>query len=167
MADFVNTSTTKSAVRKLRDEFPSISAFDAIVQSVLTNNPWGCVPYQYQGVAYPAVGISKEQYTGKVQYQNAEGKVIGTISAQAPTQAALGTLMSSILGNTSYETEMGGDAVRNPLTDKFSCTLRCNAPSGDLYYVTFSRDRVRVSSYAQDAVLDDIEIWADGITALN
>ncbi len=44
--------------------------------------------------------------------------------------------------------------------------LRCHDPSGELYYVTFTRDQVRVSSYSADAILAVIEAWADTVPAL-
>ena len=167
MADFITTSTTKSATRELRNQIATLTEFDSIISGVIASNPWNCTPYQYRGESQPAVSISKEQYTAKIQYQNSTGKVIGTITVQAPTQAGLVSAVGIVQGDADLETAIGGVVAQDPTTDKYSCTLRCNAASGDLYYVTFSRDKIRVTSYEQDSVLDDIETWADSISALD
>ena len=167
MADFITTSTTKSALRELRNPIATLVGFDAIISAVLATNPWNCSPYQYKGEAQPAVSISKQQYTAKIQYQNNTGKVIGTVTVQSPTQTGLTSAVAIVQGDQDLETAIGGTAAQDPTTDKYSCTLRCNAASGDLYYVTFSRDKIRVTSYEQDSILDDLETWADGIPALD
>jgi hypothetical protein len=43
MVDFVQNSTIKSAVRNLANPITYVAAFDAIIQSVILNNPFGCV----------------------------------------------------------------------------------------------------------------------------
>jgi hypothetical protein len=139
MADFINTIISKSAVRELRYPIASLAAFDSIISAVVTTNPWNCVPYQLRGEAQPGVGISKEYYIGKVLYQDGMGKVIGTITVKAPTQAGFTASLNAVEGNAELEGMIGGSAVRDTTTDKFSCTLRCNAASGDLYYVTFEQ----------------------------
>jgi len=35
-----------------------------------------------------------------------------------------------------------------------------------MFYVSFTRKAVRVTSYEDDAILSTIETWADGVTAL-
>jgi transcription termination factor NusB len=42
MADFETKSTTKSAVRKLAEPLADVTAFDNLVQGVITNNPFQC-----------------------------------------------------------------------------------------------------------------------------
>ena len=167
MADFINTITSKSAVRELRYPIASLAVFDGIISAILTTNPWNCIPYQFQGESQPGVVISKQHYIGKVQYQDGMGKVIGSITVNGPTQTGFTSTLNAIEGNVGFEGMIGGSAVRDETTDKYSCTLRCNAASGDLYYVTFARDRVRVTSYEDDSVLADLEVWADGISALS
>lgn len=166
MANFITTSTTKSAIRELRNPIATLTGFDAIISAVLATNPWNCSPYQYKGEVQPAVSISKQQYTAKVQYQDNAGKVIGTITVQSPTKTGLTSAVTIVQADETLEAAIGGTAAQDPTTDKYSCTLRCNAASGDLYYVTFSRDKVRVTSYEQDSILDDLETWADSIPAL-
>jgi len=38
--------------------------------------------------------------------------------------------------------------------------------SSEIYYVTFSRDSVRISSYQDDSIRSTIETWADSVPAL-
>ena len=45
MADFAPRSAVKSAVRKFAAPLGDVDAFNALVQSVITNNPFGCVSY--------------------------------------------------------------------------------------------------------------------------
>ena len=40
MADFTTSNTTKSAVRKLAAPLADVTAFDNLVQGVITNNPF-------------------------------------------------------------------------------------------------------------------------------
>jgi len=62
---------------------------------------------------------------------------------------------------------IGGDAVRNPDADTFSCQLKCHDANGETYYVALARESVRITSYEDDAVLATVETWADGVAALN
>ena len=39
MADFINTTTSKSAVRELRYPIATLAAFDAIISGVVATNP--------------------------------------------------------------------------------------------------------------------------------
>ena len=45
IADFEQNTDVKSAVRKLANPIADITAFNTIVQSVITSNPFGCVSY--------------------------------------------------------------------------------------------------------------------------
>ena len=49
MADFVQNSQTKSAIRELTTPITDVTAFNTIVQSVITDNPFGCVAYMTAG----------------------------------------------------------------------------------------------------------------------
>ena len=68
--------------------------------------------------------------------------------------------------STALAAAMGGDAVRDSDSENYSCTLKCHDASGEVYYVTFSRDQVRVSSYSDDAIMAAVETWADTVPAL-
>jgi hypothetical protein len=166
MADFVETNNTKAAVRELAVPIPDIASFDALIQSILTDNPFGCMDYVQGGVTYDGVTRNRESYTARVNYEDTDGKRVGTISARSPTVAAFGTVASQIMGDAALATAMGGDAVRDAAHDIFSCQLKCYDPSGEIYYVTFSRDAVRITSYQADAIRTTVEAWADEVPAL-
>ena len=166
MADFVQVSTSKTATRTLTTPIANIAAFDAIVQSVLDDNPFLCVDYIQGGVTYPGVSRSRESYTVRVNYENTEGDRVGTVTARAPTVAAFGASGTEIMGNTDLATAMGGTAVRDSEAESFSCQLRCHDANGELYNVIFTRDSVRLSSYEDDAIRTRIETWADTVPEL-
>ena len=50
MADFIQTSNTKAAVRVLSTPIADISTFDGIIQTVINDNPFGCSAYEDGGV---------------------------------------------------------------------------------------------------------------------
>ena len=56
----------------------------------------------------------------------------------------------------------GGRPRRAP-GETYYAQLKCHDPSGDDYYVTFTRKTVRLSSYQDDAIRTAVEAWADGI----
>ncbi|NLA38221.1 MAG: hypothetical protein GX882_02315, partial [Methanomicrobiales archaeon] len=118
------------------------------------------------GEEMPAVARHREHYTAKVNFL-AAGKKVGTVSLQSPTIAAFEANAAATLANTAIATAMGGTAHRDPAKETYYCQLKCHDPSGDDYYITFTRKTVRISSYQDDGILDAIEDWADLITALD
>ena len=166
MADFVQTSNTKTAVRELAAPIADATAFSTIVQGVITNNPFGCTAYTYGDVPQDPVMKTREAYTAYVLYEDAEAKTIGTVTARAKTVAGFTAAITEILANAALAAAMGGDAVCDSDSENYSCTLKCHDASGEVYYVTFSRDQVRVSSYSDDAIMAAVETWADTVPAL-
>jgi len=166
MADFVAKSTVKSAERVLATPFASKAALNTIIGTILTDNPWGCTPYLSGGENLPAVQKSAETYTGTIVYENTAGKQIGKISIRAPSSAGFDTAVATILANEALQTAIGGSASHDSSEDGFSVTLKCHAASGELYNVTFKRDKVTVSSFEADSILSTIGTWADTIPAL-
>jgi len=167
MADFTQNTNVKSAVRKLANPIADIDAFNAIVQSVILNNPFGCVSYMNSGVNHPPVEKSRESYTAKFVYQdNATAKRIGSSSENYSTIAGYNAGIPAVLANSANSAAHGGTPVRNVEADSFSATLKCHDPNGELYMVNFSRQQVTVSSYEDDAIRIVIETWADGVPAL-
>ena len=166
MADFAQRTNIKSAVRKLANPLPDVASLDAIVQSVILNNPFGCVSYMNSGVNHPPVEKSKEAYTAKFVYQNAEAKRIGSGSESYNTIAGFNAGIAAMLSNAANNTAHGGSAVHDAEGDTFSATLKCHDPNGELYFVNFSRQQVAISSYEDDSIRTRIETWADGVPAL-
>ncbi len=53
MGDFIQNSQTKNAVRILVNPIADIAAFNQIVQTVIADNPFGCVAYMTAGTSFP------------------------------------------------------------------------------------------------------------------
>jgi len=109
---------------------------------------------------------TSEYYTGKVVYENVEGKNVGQISIKAGTAAGFDTLVSTILANTALESSMGGTGSHDSSGDNFSVTLKCHTETGELYNVRFGREEIALSSFEADSIMTTIETWADEIPAL-
>jgi len=101
-----------------------------------------------------------------VNFLDGEGKRLGTVSLQSPSIAAYEANASEVLANTALAAAMGGVAERNNARETYYAQLKCHDPSGDDYYVTFTRKTVRLSSYQDDAIRTAVETWADGVPAL-
>ena len=167
LADFVQKTANKTAVRDLAVPIADISAFDTLVESVIDDNPFGCVGYTgSDGVAVPAVVRNREHYTAKVDFIDGEGKRVGNVSLQSPSITAFNANAAEALANATLAAAMGGDAERNFAGETYYCQLKCHDPSGDDYYVTFTRKTVRISSYQDDAIRTAVETWADAVPAL-
>jgi len=156
----------KSAVRNLANPITDVAAFDAIIQSVILNNPFGCVSYMSSGVNRPPVEKSRESYTAKFVYEDSNAKRIGIGSETYATIAGYNAGIPAVLANSANITAHGGTPVHNVEGDTFSTSLRCHDPNGELYYVSFSRNRVTISSFSDDSIRTVIETWADGVPAL-
>jgi hypothetical protein len=168
MGDFTQKSVVKSAARDLATPITDYTAFNALIQDILDNNPWGCTAYESAGVTKPAVEKSKEAYAATIVYENTEAKNVGSIPVRGPSMAAVNTAVTQITGNTAITTAMGSgvSASRDSSEDSFSCTLKCHASNGELYSVTFKRDSVTVSSYEADSIRTGLETWADTVASL-
>ena len=168
MADFVQKTVNKTAVRDLSVPIASVEQFDSIVEMVFDDNPFGCVEYTTRdGQTIAGVVRNREHYTAKVNFLNDAGKRVGTVSIQSPTIAAFEANAAEVLGNAAIKTAMGAtDVVRDSSRETYYCQLKCHDPSGEDYFVTFTRKTVRISSYQDDAIRDRVESWADAVAAL-
>ncbi len=168
MADFVQTTINKTALRDLTVPIADLTSFNTLVESVITDNPFGCVGYTTKaGETVPPIIKNREHYTAKVNFLNGEGKKVGTVSLQSPTIAAFEANAAEVLANAALVTAMGAsDALRNGPGETYYAQLKCHDPSGDDYYVTFTRKTVRISSYQDDAIRTAVETWADAVGAL-
>ena len=166
MADFTPKSAVKSAVRKLAEPFEDVDTFNNLVQSIITNNPFGCVSYMSSGANHPPVEKSRENYKAKFVYQDNDAKVIGNSSESYNTIDGYKAGIAAVLANSANVTAHGGIPAHDSDTDTFSATLRCHAANGELFLLTFARQQVSLSSYEDDAIQTVIETWADGVPAL-
>lgn len=166
MADFVQKSTTKTAARVLAAPIANVTTFASIVQTVIDTNPFGCTEYVTGGVTFDPVTRNREAYTARILYQDDDGKTVGQITARSGSVAGFNASIAEIMGDGELAAAMGGDPARDTEHERYLCSIRCHDPSGEIYYVTFSRDQVRISSYADDAIVGLVEAWADTVPAL-
>jgi hypothetical protein len=166
MADFVEKTVTKTAVRALANPIADVSTFDTIVQSVITGNPFGCVAYTEGGVSHQPVEKTKEAYVAKVVYQDALAKTVGNESGRYNTIAGFNAGAAATLAYAALTAAHGGTPVRDPANETFSATLKCRDPNGETYMVTFARDSVSLTSYSDDSIRTKVETWADSVAAL-
>jgi hypothetical protein len=166
MADFTSSTTTKSAIRNVTVPLADVTAFDNIVQGVITNNPFQCVSYNAQGVNHPPVERNRQSYTARVIYQDTGAKNVGLITIRADSIAAFTAAANRIVADTEIATALGGTPVRDVENEKFSTTVRCHDANGEIFFVDFTRDRVRLSSYSDEAIRSRVETWADTVAAL-
>jgi hypothetical protein len=166
MANFVQNSETKNAVRELTSPIPDVATFNTIVQSVITGNPFGCVSYMTAGVTHDPVEKIRENYTARIVYQDVDATTVGNDSSRFNTIAGFNAGAAALLASAALTAAHGGSAVRDTEAESFSATLRCHDPNGELYNLTFSRDRVTLQSYSDDAIRTKVETWADTVAAL-
>jgi len=101
MADFIQNSNVKTAVRALANPIADIAAFNLIVQSVITDNPFACVAYMTGGESHPAVEKTRESYTVKIVFEDSNAKNIGNDSAKYNTIAGFTAGATALLGRAA------------------------------------------------------------------
>jgi len=166
MADFVQSNITKSAIRELATPIASVSAFNLIVQSVITDNPFACVSYMTAGETHDPVEKTRESYTAKLVYEDVDAKSIGTASHKFNTMAGFNAGVTALLAATAVSTAHAGTALHDAENDTFAATLTCHDANGELYMLNFSRTRVTLTSYSDEAIRTSVETWADTVAAL-
>jgi len=166
MADFQDGTTTKTAYRNLTNPIEDATTFNAIVQAVIVSNPFGCVSYISAGETHAGVEKTKEAYTAKIVYQDNDAKVVGYITDRYTSITGFNTGVAALLATASLNTAHGGIPARDSDSETYSATLKCHDPNGELYYLHFSRDRIIIASYTDEAIRTKIETWADTETAL-
>jgi hypothetical protein len=166
MADFIQKTNVKSAVRTLADPIADVTAFNTLVQSVITTNPFACVSYVTAGVTHAPVEKTRETYVAKVIYQDGDAKTIGNEAGKFNSIAGFTAGATALLGSAALTAAHGGTPARDSDNETFSATLKCHDPNGELYMLTFSRDQVSLTSYSDDAIRTKVETWADTVAAL-
>jgi len=166
MADFVQKTTVKTAVRELANPIADVSAFESIVQAVITDNPFGCVAWTEAGVVHQPVEKTRENYAAKIVYQDGLAKSVGKCSHTFNSVAGFNAGATALLAAAAVTAAHTGTAVRDQANDTYSATLTCRDPNGENFMVTINRDRVNLTSYSDDAIRTKVETWADGVAAL-
>ncbi|WP_317296274.1 hypothetical protein [Methanoculleus nereidis] len=107
MADFVQKTVNKTAVRDLAVPIATVTSFNTLIESVIEDNPFGCVGYTTKaGETIAAVIRNREHYTAKVNFLDGEGKRVGNVSLQSPTIAAFEANAAEVMGNAALATAM-------------------------------------------------------------
>jgi hypothetical protein len=166
MADFVQNGNVKSAVRTLATPIADAAAFNTIIQSVITTNPFACIAYITAGENHPAVEKTRESFTAKFFYQNSDAKTTGNTNEKYDSLAMYNAGITAVLANADNIAAHSGDIVHDVDNDTFSAFLKCHDPNSEIYMVNFSRDKVTVTSYQDDAIRTKVETWADTVAAL-
>ena len=169
MADFVPTTVNKTAVRDLATPIATVTSFNTLVQSVIADNPFGCIGYTgSDGVLVDPVVRNREHYTLMSELRRrADRQAPRDCLAPVPDDRPFEANAAEVLDNAALATAMGAtDALRNGPGETYYAQLKCHDTSGDDYYVTFTKKTVRISSGEDDAIRTAVETWADGVPAL-
>jgi hypothetical protein len=166
MSDFIRNTNVKSAIRTLANPIADVNTFNGIVQSIITTNPFGCIPYMGGGINHPPIEKTRETYSARFEYMDTNAKRVGAGSESYNSIAGYNAGIAAVLANSANSTAHGGTPSHNADGDTFSVTLRCHAANGELYFVNIARRQVTISSFEDDAIQNIIETWADGQTAL-
>jgi len=167
MSYFKRKPGTKSTVRILKNPFPDIAAFNAVVQSIVLKNPLGCTTYQSDRKNHPPVRITREQYTAKFAYLNTSGKRIGTGLDMYDSVEGYENGIAAVISNMANIAAHRGKVRHMADADLFSVLLNCHDPDGAVFFLSIARDRVTISSYTDDAIRNRVETWADSVPALH
>ncbi|EHQ36379.1 hypothetical protein [Methanoplanus limicola] len=166
MADFIETSNTKASTREFTDSINDLTVFQSVITSLIADNPFECTSYYQSGVETDGIEKSKEYYNAKFIFEDNDAKTVGTLSVKCPTVAAYNAAVTAVLADTDLAAAIGGDCIHSSEKDTFSCTLKCHDPNSEIYYLTLTKDKARLTSYQDEAIRTKVETWADGVTAL-
>jgi len=110
----------------------------------------------------------------KFLINDAELNKLGEISVKVPVAAAYTQAVTEIVTNgvlDAVATACGAGVTieRDQSDDVFSARVKLiqtEENGGEIYYVSLSREKTRLTSYEADAVLTAVETWADTQTVL-
>ena len=165
-SDFGQDSQDKIVMRVLANPIASVSAFNLIVQSVITDNPFACVGYTVDGENHDPVEKIKEDYTAQIFYKDNNGNIVGTTEIIYNSSAEYESGVATIPANTQLTIPQGGIAIHDSNHDTYSATLKCHDANGENYYVVFTRDYVMLAAYSDDSIRTGFETWANTVTSL-
>ena len=165
-SDFELDSQDKIVMRVLANPIASVSAFNQIVQSVITDNPFACVGYTYEGKNHDPVEKTNEVYTARIFYKGNNGNIVGTTEITYNSSTDYESGVATIPANTQLATAQAGIAIHDSKYDLYSTTLKCHDANDEIYYVVFTRDYVMLANYSDDSIRTGFETWADTVASL-
>jgi len=80
----------------------------------------------------PAMEKTKVGYTARILYEDDEANTVGTITARAGIVAGFNTVKSEILADAELTAAMGDDPVNDSDGERYSATIKCHDPSGEI-----------------------------------
>ncbi|MDV0442316.1 hypothetical protein [Methanorbis furvi] len=168
--DFTPTSVVKAAKRTFTVPITTAATFDANIAALTAaDNPLGATAYQTAGASVDGVTVANEYYKATIAYLNPLGEVIGAIVIDAPTRSAYDAVVAHVLADDALTAKFAADAVadRDNTKDSWNVRLKIHDPTGEIYFLSFTRKDLKISSYESDAILAKVEEWADAQNTLN
>ena len=117
MGDFVQSTNVKTAVRALASPIADVTAFNTIVQSVITGNPFACVAYTSGSASHEPVEKTRETYVAKFVYRTstqrsgASGRTsfdsVAGYNAGIPVLEAVAALNTAHNGTPAHDAREG------------------------------------------------------------
>ena len=153
-------------MRVLANPIASVSVFNLMVQSVITDNPFACVGYTYEGKNHDPVEKTNEVYTARIFYKGHNGNIVGTTEITYNSSTDYESGVATIPANTQLATAQAGIAIHDSKFDLYSTTLKCHDVNDEIYYVVFTRDYVMLANYSDDSIRTGFETWADTVVSL-
>ena len=166
MAHFNQRPGTKSAFRDLKKPLQDITTFEALVRSLIMDNPLGCTSWRTSKRNHLPIGKVREMYTAKFVYERPDGKRIGSGQEMYNSVEGYQYGIAAVISNMANIAAHRGKVRHIPENDLFSVILKCHDPDGEWYFVSLSRTRLTVASYTDDEIRRRVERWADSVPAL-
>jgi len=166
MPVFIPRTAKRSARRILKRPVTDITAFAALVRSLVLGNPLGCTAYASVRKTYPPVRVIRERYTAKFVYTDPAGKCIGTSSEVYDSVDGYETGTAAMITNLANIQAHRGKCRHLRESDLFSAILKCNDPDHGIYFVCLARNSITVASYTGDVLKKKVEAWADSVPEL-
>ena len=127
------------------------------------------------------VKSAKRTFTAPITEAQTFDEAIAALSAEenplgATDYMTAGETISGVTTTSEYykatieiTQAYGSDASanRNSAKDSWNVRLKIHDPTGEIYYLAFTRKDLKISSYESDDILAKVDTWADGVAALN
>lgn len=131
MAHFNQKPGTKSASRRLIKSFPDVTTFNAVVRSLMRDNPLGCLSCHIGRKNHQPLEKVREMYTAKFVYEDPDGKRIGTWHEMYDSLEGYQHGIAAVICNMANIAAHRGKVRYIPDADLLSVILKCHDPSGE------------------------------------
>jgi hypothetical protein len=166
MPDFRLRPGTKSVTHRMKIPVADIMVFDRIVQTLINANPLGCTPYYARLHHHPPIEKLRERYTARFEYRNERRRQIGSTSEVYDSVEGYGTGIAAVISNMANIASHRAKPRHLPKADLYSVMLQCHDRVDGLYFLNLSRERITLSSFSDDTVLERVVEWTRSIPEL-